>query len=61
MGDFDITINDRGIRALKQAIDYTLDKWAGQEDIDQEALMELRPYFNRMLLEVAFSKDKDSW
>ena len=42
-GSFDITVNDRGIRAMKQAIDYTLEKWTGQEDIDQEALMELRP------------------
>ena len=56
-GSFDITVNDRGIRAIKQAIDFTLNKWAGQEDIDQEVLMELRPYFNRMLLEVAFNKE----
>ena len=56
-GSFDITVNDRGIRAMKQAIDFTLTKWTGQEDIDQEALMELRPYFDRMLLEVAFNKE----
>ena len=54
---FDITVNDRGIRAIKQAIDFTLAKWAGQEDIDQEGLMQLRPHFNRMLLEVAFNKE----
>ena len=28
-GSFDITVNDRGIRAMKQAIDFTLAKWDG--------------------------------
>ena len=57
-GSFDITMSDRTVRALKGAIDFTLEKWAGQEAIDQEALMLLRPEFNKMLLEMAFSKDK---
>ena len=56
-GSFDITVNDRGIRAMKQAIDFTLAKWTGQEDIDQEALQALRPEFDKMLLEVAFNKE----
>ena len=55
---FTLTLNDRSIRALKEAIDFTLEKWAGQEQIDQEALMIMRPEFDKMMLEMAFNIDK---
>ena len=55
---FTLTLNDRSIRALKEAIDFTLEKWAGQEQIDQEALMIMRPEFDKMMLEMAFNIEK---
>ena len=49
--------DERTTRAISGAINFTLDKWAGQEDIDQETLMMLRNVFHSMILEFNFAKD----
>ena len=49
--------DERTTRAISGAINFTLDKWAGQEDIDQEMLMMLRNVFHSMILEFNFAKD----
>ena len=49
--------DERTTRAVSGAINFTLDKWAGQEDIDQEMLMRLRHVFHSMILEFNFAKE----
>ena len=49
--------DERTTRAISGAINFTLDKWAGQEEIDQEMLMMLRNVFHSMILEFNFAKD----
>ena len=49
--------DERTTRAVSGAINFTLDKWAGQEDIDQEMLLMLRNVFHSMILEFNFNKD----
>ena len=49
--------DERTTRAISGAINFTLDKWAGQEDIDQETLMMLRNVFHSMILEFNFAKE----
>ena len=53
--DFD----ERTTRAVSGAINFTLEKWAGQEDIDQEMLMMLRNVFHSMILEFNYAKQMD--
>ena len=50
--DFD----ERTTGAVSGAIDFTLAKWAGQEDIDQEMLMTIKPVFHSMILEFNFAR-----
>ena len=56
--EFTITlvVNERGVRALHGAVDYTLNKWAGQEDIDQEALIDMRIFLQGALFEFEFNR-----
>ena len=49
--------NERQARALSSAIDFTLDKWTGQEDLDQEMLFIMKTAFHGMILEFNLSKD----
>ena len=49
--------NERQARALSSAINFTLDKWAGQEDLDQEMLLAMKSAFHGMLLEFNFNRD----
>ena len=44
-----ITIDERGIRALSAAVDYTLEKWSGQGYMDQEELLALKPFLKAAL------------
>ena len=52
-----ITIDERGCRALLSAVLFTLDKWTGQGDIDQEQLICLKPFLQGAVLEFDFAKD----
>ena len=49
--------DERQARALSSAINFTLDKWAGQEDIDQEMLISMKTAFHGMILEFNLSRD----
>ena len=49
--------DERQARALSPAINFTLEKWTGQEDIDQEMLMHMRTAFHGMILEFNLSRD----
>ena len=37
-----VELKERMVRALHSAVCFTLDKWTGQENIDQEELMKLK-------------------
>ncbi len=51
------SLDARSIRALHSAVDFTLKKWAGQEDIDQEMLFHLRTYLQACIFEFDFDKN----
>ena len=36
------TMNERSVRALHSAVVFTLDKWAGQGELDQECLIGIK-------------------
>ena len=46
-----VTMSERNVRAINSAIEFTLEKWAGQGDMDQETLINLRTQFRGMILE----------
>ena len=46
------------VRAMHSAVCFTLSKWAGQEPIDQEALMKLRRALQGGIFEFDFGKEK---
>ena len=52
--------DERQARALSFAIDFTLEKWVGQGDMDQEMLMHMRTAFHGMILEFNLSRDMTS-
>jgi len=52
-----ITIDERGCRAILSAVSFTLEKWTGQENIDQEQLFVLKPFLQGAVLEFDFAKD----
>lgn len=47
----EIQLNETTVKALHSAVVFTLNKWTGQEDIDQETLMHLKPFLSKCLLE----------
>ena len=51
--------NERSARAVSSAIDFTLEKWTGQEHIDQEALFNLKTFFHMLLLEFNYHRDME--
>ena len=52
----DLNLDERAIRTLHQAVLFTLDKWAGQEPIDQEEMINLRFFLEKALLEYQFGR-----
>ena len=52
----DLSLDERAIRTLHQAVAFTLDKWTGQEPIDQVELQGLRYFLEKALLEYQFSR-----
>ena len=50
----DIKANERTIKALHSAVCYTLDKWAGEGELDQEQLLALKPMLQGCLFEFDF-------
>ena len=47
----DIKCNERTIRAIHSAVCFTLEKWTGQEEIDQEQLIALKSMFQGAVFE----------
>ena len=52
-----ITIDERGVRALHSAVSLTLEKWTGQGNIDQEQLLHLKPFLQGCIFEFEFARD----
>ena len=52
-----VEMNERVVRALHSAVCFTLNKWAGQEAIDQEELFKLRTALQGCIFEFDFDKD----
>ena len=46
-----IVLDERAVRALSQAVNFTMEKWTGQEEIDQEELFCLKPFLHGAALE----------
>ena len=55
--EFEVTLNERSARAIHSAIAFTLNKWAGQEPIDQETLFMLKSEYQKLLLEFQFARE----
>ena len=51
-----LAIDERATRTLHAAVLFTLDKWTGQEPIDQEELIGLKHFLNAAVLEFQFIK-----
>ena len=49
-------MNERTIRAIHSAVCFTLDKWAGQGEMDQEMLLALKPFFQGCVFEFEFQR-----
>ena len=47
----ELKINERGMRAVHSAVVFTLEKWTGQEEIDQEQLIALKPFLQGCVFE----------
>jgi hypothetical protein len=54
-----MTLNERTTRALHSAVVFTLNKWAGQEPIDQEQLIGLRTALQGCIFEFDLDKQMD--
>tara|TARA_B100000073_G_C23272604_1_gene387067 strand:+ start:321 stop:506 length:186 start_codon:yes stop_codon:yes gene_type:complete len=54
----EIRLNERCTRAIHQAVCFTLDKWTGQEEIDQEMMLELKPMLQGCVFEFDFERDR---
>jgi len=52
-----LIFDERMLRAVTSAINYTLQKWTGEGDIDQEMLFASRPVFQAAILEFDFYRD----
>tara|TARA_Y100000401_G_scaffold53110_1_gene41705 strand:+ start:4988 stop:5188 length:201 start_codon:yes stop_codon:yes gene_type:complete len=44
-------LDERTCRALLFAVEFTLEKWAGQGELDQEQLIAMKPAIQGMVLE----------
>ena len=51
-----LNLDERAIRALHSAVDYTLQKWAGEGFMDQEELINLRTFLQGAVLEFDFQR-----
>jgi|TARA_B100000035_G_scaffold79441_1_gene66501 hypothetical protein len=54
-----IVLDERAIRALSSAVNFTLDKWAGQGFMDQEELFCLKPFLYGAILEFDLMRSLD--
>tara|TARA_Y100000817_G_scaffold60478_3_gene45259 strand:+ start:4232 stop:4423 length:192 start_codon:yes stop_codon:yes gene_type:complete len=54
-----VVLDERAVRALSAAVNFTLDKWAGQGDMDQEELFCLKPFLHGAILEFNLMRSID--
>jgi len=52
-----INLDERAVKALHSAVCFTLAKWTGQEQIDQEELYNLRPFLQGAIFECIYKRD----
>lgn len=52
-----IIFDERMLRAVNSSVEYTLKKWTGEGNIDQETLFEIRPILQGAILEFEFARD----
>lgn len=52
----ELKMNERTTRAVHSAVCFTLEKWTGQEEIDQEQLLALKPFFQGCCFEFDFDR-----
>lgn len=51
------TMNERSVRALHSAVVFTLEKWAGQGELDQEYLIGIKSFLQGCVFEFDFNRD----
>ena len=51
-----LNLDERAVRALHSAVVYTLDKWAGEGNIDQEELINLKTFLQGAVFEFQFHR-----
>ena len=49
-----LKMNERTVRALSWAVDYSLATWSGVGEVDQEMLLALKPCLHGCMLEFMF-------
>ncbi len=49
-----LNLDERAVRTLHAAVMFTLDKWTGQGDLDQEELISLKNFLQAAVLEFQF-------
>lgn len=50
------TMDERSVRALTFAVQFTLEKWTGQGELDQERLLDIKPMLQACQLEFQFNR-----
>ena len=51
-------MNERSVRALHSAVCFTLEKWSGQGELDQECLLGIKPALQGCVFEFDFNRSK---
>ena len=51
-----LNLDERAVRTLHTAVLFTLEKWSGQEPLDQEELIGLKNFLQAAVLEFQFHK-----
>ena len=54
-----LNLDERAVRALSTAVNFTLEKWAGDGFIDQEELLGLKPFLQGAVLEFNLYRTTD--
>ena len=51
-----INFDERSVRAISSAVEFTLEKWTGQGYMDQEQLLALKPFLRGCIMEFDFHR-----
>ena len=54
----ELKMNERATRSLHSAVCFTLEKWAGQDFIDQEQLIAMKHCLQACVFEFEFGRDE---